>query len=301
MNIALFHKGLIWCGFVKRENKFKNFIILLSWFILLINPFIQSNLLFGKLTLFQTILLFLFTIIFSLICNLIDIHFNIWLILSDYSREIKSSKVFFRTYLNKNSVDNLVSSINTSSNGIRTEKTEFETLSKKIKEIYTKFENIKSGDFEKSVFHLWVDKQEFYSNKISKQISNKFGSIAMFLIYCFYIFLLLTTTRFYYFVPVVALQIVISNKPSEKETVLFLEETVPGFKFHYLEEIYELMLKLRNLVECDISEDNIFIKCIKKVIVKYNPTFEELNHLEKESKINKENKELEKKVNKILG
>lgn len=102
------------------------------------------------------------------------------MILSDYSREIKSSKVFFRTYLNKNRVDNLVSSINTSSNEIRTEKTEFETLSKKIKEIYTKFENIKSGDFEKSVFHLWVDKQEFYSNKISKQISNKFGSIAMF-------------------------------------------------------------------------------------------------------------------------
>ena len=257
--------------------------------------------LFGKLTLFQTILLFLFTIIFSLICNLIDIHFNIWLILSDYSREIKSSKVFFRTYLNKNSVDNLVSSINTSSNEIRTEKTEFETLSKKIKEIYTKFENIKSGAFEKSVFHLWVDKQEFYSNKISKQISNKFGSIAMFLIYCFYIFLLLITTRFYYFIPVVALQIVISNKPSEKETVLFLEKTVPEFKFHYLEEIYELMLKLRNLVEDDISEDNIFIKCIKKVIVKYNPTFEELNLIEKESKINKENKELEKKVNKILG
>lgn len=48
-------------------------------------------------------------------------------------------------------------------------------------------------------------------------------------------------------------------------------------------------------------EDNIFIKCVRKVIVKYNPTFEELNHLEKESKINKENKELEKKVNKILG
>ncbi len=37
---------------------------------------------------------------------------------------------------------------------------------------------------------------------------------------------------------------------------------VPGFKFHYLEEIYELMLKLRNLVEDDISEDNIFIKLI---------------------------------------
>lgn len=149
---------------------------------------------------------------------------------------------------------------------------------------------------------MWADKQEFYSNKISKQISNKFGSIAMFLIcYCFYIFLLLITTRFYYFIPVVALQIVISNKPSEKETVLFLEETVPGFKFHYLEEIYEPMLKFRNLVEYDISEDNIFIKCVRKVIVKYNPTFEELNHLEKESKINKENKELEKKVNKILG
>ena len=299
MNIALFHKGLIWCGFVKRENKFKNFIILLSWFILLINPFIQSNLLFGKLTLFQTILLFLFTIIFSLICNVIDIHFNIWLILSDYSREIKSSKVFFRTYLNKNRVDNLVSNLNNSEE-INFEETELKTLSKKIKEIYTKFENIKSGAFEKSVFHLWVDKQEFYSNKISKQISNKFGSIAMFLIYCFYIFLLLITTRFYYFIPVVALQIVISNKPNEKETVLFLEKTVPEFKFHYLEEIYELMLKLRNLVEDDISEDNIFIKCIKKVIVKYNPTFEELNLIEKESKINKENKELEKKVNKIL-
>ena len=300
MNIALFHKGLIWCGFVKRENKFKNFIILLSWFILLINPFIQSKFLFGKLTLFQTILLFLFTIIFSLICNVIDIHFNIWLILSDYSREIKSSKVFFRTYLNKNRVDNLVSNLNNSEE-INFEETELKTLSKKIKEIYTKFENIKSGAFEKSVFHLWVDKQEFYSNKISKQISNKFGSIAMFLIYCFYIFLLLITTRFYYFIPVVALQIVISNKPNEKETVLFLEKTVPEFKFHYLEEIYELMLKLRNLVEDDISEDNIFIKCIKKVIVKYNPTFEELNLIEKESKINKENKELEKKVNKILG
>lgn len=301
MNIALFHKGLIWCGFVKRENKFKNFIILLSWFILLINPFIQSKFLFGKLTLFQTILLFLFTIIFSLICNVIDIHFNIWLILSDYSREIKSSKVFFRTYLNKNRVDNLVSNLNKNSEEINSEETELKTLSKKIKEIYTKFENIKSGKFEKSVFHLWVNKQEFYSNKISKQISNKFGSIVMFLIYCFYIFLLLITTRFYYFIPVVALQIVISNKQNEKETVLFLEKTVPEFKFHYLEEIYELMLQLRNLVEDDISEDNIFIKCIKKVIVKYNPTFEELNLIEKESKINKENKELEKKVNKILG
>lgn len=276
MNIALFHKGLIWCGFVKRENKFKNFIILLSWFILLINPFIQSNLLFGKLTLFQTILLFLFTIIFSLICNLIDIHFNIWLILSDYSREIKSSKVFFRTYLNKNSVDNLVSNLNNSEE-INFEETELKTLSKKIKEIYTKFENIKSGKFEKSVFHLWVDKQEFYSNKISKQISNKFGSIAMFLIYCFYIFLLLITTRFYYFIPVVALQIVISNKPNEKETVLFLEKTVPEFKFHYLEEIYELMLQLRNLVDNEISEDNIFINCVKKVIVKYNQNLDELN------------------------
>lgn len=276
MNIALFHKGLIWCGFVKRENKFKNFIILLSWFILLINPFIQSKFLFGKLTLFQTILLFLFTIIFSLICNIIDIHFNIWLILSDYSREIKSSKVFFITYLNKNSVDNLVSNLNNSEE-INFEETELKTLSKKIKEIYTKFENIKSGKFEKSVFHLWVDKQEFYSNKISKQISNKFGSIAMFLIYCFYIFLLLITTRFYYFIPVVALQIVISNKPNEKETVLFLEKTVPEFKFHYLEEIYELMLQLRNLVDNEISEDNIFINCVKKVIVKYNQNLDELN------------------------
>lgn len=279
MNIALFHKGLIWCGFVKRENKFKNFIILLSWFILLINPFIQSKFLFGKLTLFQTILLFLFTIVFSLICNVIDIHFNIWLILSDYSREIKSSKVFFRTYLNKNSVDNLVSNLNKNSEEINSEETELKTLSKKIKEIYTKFENIKSGKFEKSVFHLWVDKQEFYSNKISKQISNKFGSIAMFLIYCFYIFLLLITTRFYYFIPVIALQIVISNKPNEKETVLFLEKTVPEFKFHYLEEIYELMLQLRNLVEDEISEDNIFINCVKKVIVKYNPNLDELNQL----------------------
>lgn len=276
MNIALFHKGLIWCGFVKRENKFKNFIILLSWFILLINPFIQSKFLFGKLTLFQTILLFLFTIIFSLICNVIDIHFNIWLILSDYSREIKSSKVFFRTYLNKNRVDNLVSNLNNSEE-INFEETELKTLSKKIKEIYTKFENIKSGKFEKSVFHLWVDKQEFYSNKISKQISNKFGSIAMFLIYCFYIFLLLITTRFYYFIPVVALQIVFSNKPNEKETVLFLEKTVPEFKFHYLEEIYELMLQLRNLVDNEISEDNIFINCVKKVIVKYNQNLDELN------------------------
>ena len=276
MNIALFHKGLIWCGFVKRENKFKNFIILLSWFILLINPFIQSKFLFGKLTLFQTILLFLFTIIFSLICNVIDIHFNIWLILSDYSREIKSSKVFFRTYLNKNRVDNLVSNLNNSEE-INFEETELKTLSKKIKEIYTKFENIKSGKFEKSVFHLWVDKQEFYSNKISKQISNKFGSIAMFLIYCFYIFLLLITTRFYYFIPVAALQIVISNKPNEKETVLFLEKTVPEFKFHYLEEIYELMLQLRNLVDNEISEDNIFINCVKKVIVKYNQNLDELN------------------------
>lgn len=276
MNIALFHKGLIWCGFVKRENKFKNFIILLSWFILLINPFIQSKFLFGKLTLFQTILLFLFTIIFSLICNVIDIHFNIWLILSDYSREIKSSKVFFRTYLNKNRVDNLVSNLNNSEE-INFEETELKTLSKKIKKIYTKFENIKSGKFEKSVFHLWVDKQEFYSNKISKQISNKFGSIAMFLIYCFYIFLLLITTRFYYFIPVVALQIVISNKPNEKETVLFLEKTVPEFKFHYLEEIYELMLQLRNLVDNEISEDNIFINCVKKVIVKYNQNLDELN------------------------
>lgn len=276
MNIALFHKGLIWCGFVKRENKFKNFIILLSWFILLINPFIQSKFLFGKLTLFQAILLFLFTIIFSLICNVIDIHFNIWLILSDYSREIKSSKVFFRTYLNKNRVDNLVSNLNNSEE-INSEETELKTLSKKIKEIYTKFENIKSGKFEKSVFHLWVDKQEFYSNKISKQISNKFGSIAMFLIYCFYIFLLLITTRFYYFIPVVALQIVISNKPNEKETVLFLEKTVPEFKFHYLEEIYELMLQLRNLVDNEISEDNIFINCVKKVIVKYNQNLDELN------------------------
>ena len=276
MNIALFHKGLIWCGFVKRENKFKNFIILLSWFILLINPFIQSKFLFGKLTLFQTILLFLFTIIFSLICNVIDIHFNIWLILSDYSREIKSSKVFFRTYLNKNRVDNLVSNLNNSEE-INSEETELKTLSKKIKEIYTKFENIKSGKFEKSVFHLWVDKQEFYSNKISKQISNKFGSIAMFLIYCFYIFLLLITTRFYYFIPVVALQIVISNKPNEKETVLFLEKTVPEFKFNYLEEIYELMLQLRNLVDNEISEDNIFINCVKKVIVKYNQNLDELN------------------------
>lgn len=300
MNIALFHKGLIWCGFVKRENKFKNFIILLSWFILLINPFIQSKFLFGKLTLFQTILLFLFTIIFSFICNVIDIHFNIWLILSDYSREIKSSKIFFRTYLNKNRVDNLVSNLNKNSEENNSEETELKTLSKKIKEIYTKFENIKSGKFEKSVFHLWVDKQEFYSNKISKQISNKFGSIAMFLIYCFYIFLLLITTRFYYFIPVVALQIVISNKPNEKETVLFLEKTVPEFKFHYLEEIYELMLQLRNLVEDDISEDNIFINCVKKVIVKYNPNINEPNQLKKEYKIKKENKQLEKKVNKIL-
>ena len=198
------------------------------------------------------------------------------MILSDYSREIKSSKVFFRTYLNKNSVDNLVSNLNNSEE-INFEETELKTLSKKIKEIYTKFENIKSGKFEKSVFHLWVDKQEFYSNKISKQISNKFGSIAMFLIYCFYIFLLLITTRFYYFIPVVALQIVISNKPNEKETVLFLEKTVPEFKFHYLEEIYELMLQLRNLVDNEISEDNIFINCVKKVIVKYNQNLDELN------------------------
>ena len=272
----------------------------MSWFILLINPFIQSKFLFGKLTLFQTILLFLFTIIFSFICNVIDIHFNIWLILSDYSREIKSSKIFFRTYLNKNRVDNLVSNLNKNSEENNSEETELKTLSKKIKEIYTKFENIKSGKFEKSVFHLWVDKQEFYSNKISKQISNKFGSIAMFLIYCFYIFLLLITTRFYYFIPVVALQIVISNKPNEKETVLFLEKTVPEFKFHYLEEIYELMLQLRNLVEDDISEDNIFINCVKKVIVKYNPNINEPNQLKKEYKIKKENKQLEKKVNKIL-
>ena len=74
MNIALFHKGLIWWGFIKRENKLKNFILLLSWFILLVNPILQSKYLLGKLNVLQTILFLFITLIFFFVWNLKDIQ-----------------------------------------------------------------------------------------------------------------------------------------------------------------------------------------------------------------------------------
>lgn len=275
MNIALFHKGLIWWGFIKRENKLKNFILLLSWFILLVNPILQSKYLLGKLNFLQTILFLLITLIFFFVWNLKDIHFKIYSILSEYSREMKSSKVYFKTNLNRKSVDVLVSTINKKvKKGDDEDKDGDETinikdLSEKIKKNYNKFENIKSGEFSSGILSLWVDKQSFFSERFANEFSSYRNLPLVLLLYIFYLFVVLIFSRAYYLIPILALQVVANNIVNTRDTILFLEDTVPEFEFNSVDQIYKLMIQLEGLFDEGDCENNVFIRCVKKLRDKY--------------------------------
>lgn len=278
MNIALFHKGLIWWGFIRRENKLKNFILLLSWFILLVNPILQSKYLLGKLNVLQSILFLLITLIFFFVWNLKDIHFNIYSVLSEYSREMKSSKVYFKTNLNRKSVDVLVSNINKKnkkSDDEDEDKDGDETinindLSEKIKKNYNKFENIKKGEFGSGILSLWVDKQSFFSERFANKFSPYRNLPLVLLVYIFYLFVLLIFSGAYYLIPILAFQVVANNIVNKREAILFLEDTVSEFEFFdSVDQIYKMMIQLENLFDDGTFENNIFIRCIKDLRDKY--------------------------------
>lgn len=275
MNVALFHKGLIWWGFIKRENKLKNFILLLSWFILLVNPILQSKYLLGKLNLLQTILFLLITLIFFFVWNLKDIHFKIYSILSEYSREMKSSKVYFKTNLNRKSVNVLLSTINKKNKKSDDEDKDVDEtinikdLSEKIKRNYNKFENIKSGEFSSGILSLWVDKQSFFSERFANKFSSYRNLPLVLLVYIFYLFVVLIFSGAYYLIPILALQVVANNIVNTKDIILFLEDTVPEFEFNSVDQIYKLMIQLENLFDDGTVGNNIFIRCIKDLRDKY--------------------------------
>lgn len=275
MNIALFHKGILWWGFIKRENKLKNFIFLLSWFILLINPILQSKYLLGKLNVLQTISFLLITLIFFFVWNLKDIHFNIYSILSEYSREIKSSKVYFKTNLNRKSVYVLVSSINKNNEQSEDEDGDetinINDLSEKIKKNYNKFENIKNGEFSGGVLSLWVDKQSFFSERFANKFSPYRNLPLVLLVYIFYLFIVLIFSGAYYLIPILAFQVVANNIVNKRDTVLFLEDTVPEFEFfESLDQIYKMMIQLEGLFDDGVCDNNIFIRGVKNLRDKYH-------------------------------
>lgn len=268
MNIAFFHKGILWWGFIKKENKLKNFILLLSWFILIINPILQSKYLLGKLDVLQTILFLLITLIFFFVWNLKDIHFGIYSVLSGYSREVKSSKVYFKTNLNRQSVYVLVSSISKNKDGDET--ININDLSEKIKKIYNKFENIKNSEFSSGALSLWVDKQSFFSERFANKFSSYRNLPLVLLIYIFYLCTVFIFSGAYYLIPILAFQVVASNIVNIREAILFLEDTVPEFEFfESLDQIYKMMIKLEGLFEDGTCENNIFIRCIKALRDKY--------------------------------
>lgn len=274
MNIALFHKGILWWGFIKKDNKLKNFILLLSWFILLINPILQSKSLLGKLDVLQTFLFFLITLVFFFVWNLKDIHFGVYSVLSGYSREVKSSKVYFKTNLNRKSVYVLVSSINKNSKQSDDkdgdETINIKDLSEKIKKNYNKFENIKSGEFSSGALSLWVDKQSFFSERFANKFSSYRNLPLVLFIYIFYLFTLLIFSGSYYLIPILAFQVIASNIVNTRETILFLEDTVPEFEFfESLDQIYKMMIQLEGLFDDGDGDNNIFIRCIRDLRDKY--------------------------------
>lgn len=274
MNIALFHKGILWWGFIKKDNKLKNFILLLSWFILLINPILQSKSLLGKLDVLQTFLFFLITLVFFFVWNLKDIHFGVYSVLSGYSREVKSSKVYFKTNLNRKSVYVLVSSINKNSKQSDDkdgdETINIKDLSEKIKKNYNKFENIKSGEFSSGALSLWVDKQSFFSERFANKFSSYRNLPLVLFIYIFYLFTLLIFSGAYYLIPILAFQVIASNIVNTRETILFLEDTVPEFEFfESLDQIYKMMIQLEGLFDDGDGDNNIFIRCIRDLRDKY--------------------------------
>lgn len=224
----------------------------------------------------QTILFLFITLIFFFVWNLKDIHFNIYSVLSEYSREMKSSKVYFKTNLNRKSVDVLVSTINKknkkSDDGDKDddETINIKDLSEKIKKNYNKFENIKSGEFSSGILSLWVDKQSFFSERFANKFSPYRNLPLVLLVYIFYLFVVLIFSGAYYLIPILAFQVVANNIVNKREAILFLEDTVSEFEFFdSVDQIYKMMIQLENLFDDGTFENNIFIRCIKDLRDKY--------------------------------
>lgn len=235
---------------------------------------LQSKYLLGKLDVLQTVLFLLITLIFFFVWNLKDIHFGIYSVLSGYSREVKSSKVYFKTNLNRKSVDVLVSSINKNSKQSDDkdgdETINIKDLSEKIKKKYNKFENIKRGEFSSGALSLWVDKQSFFSERFANKFSSYRNFPLVLLVYIFYLFIILIFSGAYYLIPILAFQVVASNIVNTRETILFLEDTVPEFEFfESLDQIYKMMIQLEGLFDDGDGDNNIFIRCIKDLRDKY--------------------------------
>lgn len=223
----------------------------------------------------QTISFLLITLIFFFVWNLKDIHFNIYSILSEYSREIKSSKVYFKTNLNRKSVYVLVSSINKNNEQSEDEDGDetinINDLSEKIKKNYNKFENIKNGEFSGGVLSLWVDKQSFFSERFANKFSPYRNLPLVLLVYIFYLFIVLIFSGAYYLIPILAFQVVANNIVNKRDTVLFLEDTVPEFEFfESLDQIYKMMIQLEGLFDDGVCDNNIFIRGVKNLRDKYH-------------------------------
>ena len=223
----------------------------------------------------QTILFLLITLIFFFVWNLKDIHFKIYSFLSEYSREMKSSKIYFKTNLNRKSVDVLVSTIkkkvkkgdDEDKDGDKT--INIKDLSEKIKKNYNKFENIKSGEFSSGILSLWVDKQSFFSERFANKFSSYWNLLLVLLVYIFYLFVILIFSGAYYLIPILALQVVANNIVNTKDIILFLEDTVPEFEFNSVDQIYKLMVQLEGLFDDGDCENNVFIRCVKNLRDKY--------------------------------
>lgn len=92
----------------------------------------------------------------------------------------------------------------------------------------------------------------------------------MLLVYIFYLFIILIFSVAYYLIPILAFQVVASNIVNTRETILFLEDTVPEFEFfESLDQIYKMMIQLEGLFDDGTVENNIFIRCVKKLKDKY--------------------------------
>lgn len=223
----------------------------------------------------QTILFLLITLIFFFVWNLKDIHFKIYSILSEYSREMKSSKVYFKTNLNRKSVNVFLSNINKKNKKSDDEDKDgdetinIKDLSEKIKRNYNKFENIKSGEFSSGILSLWVDKQSFFSERFANKFSSYRNLPLVLLVYIFYLFVVLIFSGAYYLIPILALQVVANNIVNTKDIILFLEDTVPEFEFNSVDQIYKLMVQLEGLFDDGDCENNVFIRCVKTLRDKY--------------------------------
>lgn len=188
---------------------------------------------------------------------------------------MKSSKVYFKTNLNRKSVNVLLSTINKKNKKSDDEDKDgdetinIKDLSEKIKRNYNKFENIKSGEFSSGILSLWVDKQSFFSERFANKFSSYRNLPLVLLVYIFYLFVVLIFSGAYYLIPILALQVVANNIVNTKDIILFLEDTVQEFEFNSVDQIYKLMVQLEGLFDDGDCENNVFIRCVKTLRDKY--------------------------------